>query len=141
MANYNAVNRTKLEEGTKDNNWIDQGLVKSGIKVMSDTYLCEAVADSLTIGIATPPVGARIHLIAISTEGLGAGVNLSVGDEADFGRYFSGTDMSGEMQYSYIRFNGHQYQIGTNDGDDQMLCQVTGAEANGNFSVSVFYTN
>ena len=140
MANYNATNRTKLDAGTKDGNWIDQGLIKSGIKVMSDAFdgTCE---DGLTVGIATPPVGAVIHLIAISQSGLGASCTMELGDEDSFGRYISGIDVSVASQVCEIFETGSQYVIGTTDGDDQMLFQINGGDGTGVVKIAIFYTN
>jgi len=140
MPNFKATNRQKIDDGTKDGNWIEQGLIKSTLKVMTDEFT-GTVAVGLTVGIASPPKGAIIHLVAFNTEGLGASCDMSVGDENDLTRYSDPITMDGRQSHVRIIPTGSQYKLGQAEGDDQLLMQCAGAEANGTFKVTIFYTN
>ena len=58
VVNVLGVNTTKFES-PGDTNWISQGLIKSGIKVWSDTYVTiGSESATSTIHLATLPAGA-----------------------------------------------------------------------------------
>ena len=140
MAEVNGVNVTKYDAGTSDTTWIDQGLIKSSIKVWSDVYEAAALNIADTIVIAVLPAGAVVHGIALQFDALGA-ATVDVGDSNDPNRYKNAVDVSAAGDDNSILVDGAQYVIGTNTGDERILITTAAAAITGTIKSAVFYTN
>ena len=141
MSNVQGVNTTKVNAGTSKDNWVDQGLIKSGLKVMSDVYEAAALAIGQTIGLANLPDGAVVHDIKLAFDALGAGSTLSIGDSTDAARYISAqsTVAAGALELDTV--DGAAYAIGTNAGDGEIIATVGGGAITGTVKVLIAYTN
>lgn len=144
IVNVLGANVTKFEAPGADN-WIDQGLIKSGIKVWSDSYTTiGSESATSTIHIATLPAGAVVHGILASWADVGAATaTMHIGDSDDADRYQASLDIATAGQSSTVLVGGQQYAIGTNDGDTEILLTINVADidAIGAIKVSVLYTN
>lgn len=126
MAEVKGVNVTKYDSGTGQGNWIEQGLIKSGLKVWSDFYEASGVAIGDNIVVARMPKGAVVHSIQIGWDQLGSGVLLHMGDTADGNRYFSNIPAGASTgTKTNPLVNGLQYKIGSAEGDDKISVLVT----------------
>lgn len=140
MADVYGVNTTKVNAGTQNGNWVDQGLIKSSLKIMTDVYEAAALAAGQTIGIANLPAGAVVHGIIVENDALGA-ATIDVGDSDNPDRYVDGLDVSAAGSAFGILPDGAQYVIGTNTGDTEIIVTVLDAAITGTLKVSVLYTN
>jgi hypothetical protein len=144
MAQYDGVNVTKYE-APGNANWIDQGLIKSELKVWSDSYeLAGTEVANDTFHLATLPAGAKVHLVHCAWDDVGAAsATFDVGDSDDPNRYLDGLVASAAGQDTGILPDGAQYEIGTNDGDTEILVSLldANADAAGTLKLTVFYTN
>jgi len=141
MADVYGVNTTKVNAGTKDGNWVDQGLIKSSVKVMSDVYEASALADGSTIGMANLPAGAVVQAVVVSFDALGAGVTVEVGDANTSDLYLSATVATNAGSALGDKVDGVSYVIGTNDGDDEILITTGVGASTGTIKLLVLYTN
>lgn len=140
----NGVNVTKYEAPGNDN-WIDQGLIKSGLKVWSDEITTTS-GDSATstYHLATLPAGAVVHGVIASWADVGAATaTMHIGDSDDADRYAASLDIATAGSSSTILVTGQQYEIGTNTGDTEILVTINVADidAAGLIKLSVLYTN
>ncbi len=140
MAEVEGVNVTKFDAGTSDTTWIDQGLIKSSIRVWSEVYEASALPANDTIVIAVLPDGAIVHGISIQFDALGA-ATVDVGDVDNVDRYKDGVNVSAAGSDESILPDGAQYVIGTATGDDRITITVLGAAITGTIKSAVFYTN
>lgn len=140
MAEVEGINVTKFDAGTSDTTWIDQGLVKSSIRVWSDVFEASALSANDTIVIAVLPDGAIVHGISIQFDALGA-ATVDVGDSDDVDRYKDGIDVSSAGSDNSILPDGAQYVIGTNTGDNRITILVLSAAITGTIKSAVYYTN
>lgn len=142
MAELKGVNVTKYDAGTKQDNWIDQGLIKSDIKIWTDSFEAAGAAIADTIVIAQLPDGAIVHDIQIGFDDLGTSVTLDCGDSTDPNRYFSAIDAAtAAAEKASILVDGMQYKIGTATGDGKVYLTVAGGAATGTIKTVVYYTN
>lgn len=144
MPEFEGVNVTKYDAGTSAANWINQGLIKSSVKVWSESYVAdgtEAVAD--TIVIAVLPEGAVVHGITLTTSALGAARTLTCGDANTAALYKAAVDVSAAVTDVSLAAAGNQYVIGTNDDDERILLTLGGdaLTAADVIKTQVFYTN
>ena len=144
MPEFEGVNVTKYDAGTSNTTWIDQGLIKSGIKVWSESYVAlgtEVIAD--TIVIAELPAGAVIHGIQLTTSALGAARTLEVGDANTAALYKAAVDVSAAVTDNSLDAAGNQYVIGTNTGDERIILTLGGGVLTiaDVIKTQVFYTN
>jgi hypothetical protein len=139
------ANVTNYEAGTSDTTWIAQGLIKSGLKVWSDTYTTiGSESATSTIQLATLPTGAIVHGIIASWADIGAATaTIDIGDSDDVNRYATALDIATAGSSSAIEVTGQQYAIGTNTGDTDVIATVNVADidAIGDLKLSVLYTN
>jgi hypothetical protein len=140
MAEFEGVNVTKFDAGTSDTTWIDQGLIKSSIRVWSDVYEATGEVAGTTLVIAVLPAGAIVHGISIQFDALGA-ATVDVGDSDDPNRYKNAVDVSSAGSDESILPDGAQYVIGSNAGDDRILITTASAAINNTIKSAVFYTN
>ena len=140
MSDVQGVNTTKYDAGTSDTTWIDQGLIKSGLKVWTDSYEAAALAAGQTIGVAQLPAGAVIHGIDLEFDALGA-ATVDVGDSTDPNRYKNAVDVSSADSDTGILVDGAQYVIGTNAGDNDIIITTAAAAITGTIKSTVYYTN
>jgi hypothetical protein len=144
IVNVLGANVTKFEAPGNDN-WIDQGLIKSGLKVWSDTYTTiGSESATSTIHIATLPAGAIVHGIIAAWADVGAATaTIDIGDSADPDRYATALDIATAGNSTGINVGGAQYAIGTNTGDTEILITINVADidAVGDIKVAVLYTN
>lgn len=140
MADVYGANVTKYRAGTKQDNWIDQGLVKSGLKIWSDSYEAAALAAGQIIQIAELPVGAVVHGIILAFDALGA-ATVNVGDSADDNRYLNAIDVSAAGYVVGGLVDGLQYVIGTNTDDDEIIITTAAAAITGTIKAAILYTN
>ena len=141
MSNVQGVNVTKYDAGTEQNNWIDQGLVKSSIRVWSDVYECAALAAAQEIGVAQLPDGAIVHGGILYFDALGAGVTISIGDSTDANRYTTAIVCTSAGSAIFDAIDGSGYAIGTNIGDGEIIATVGVGAATGTIRTVVLYTN
>lgn len=141
MANVYGVNTTKVNAGTKNGNWVSQGLIKSGLKIMSDSYEAVALAAGQTIGLANLPAGAVVHGILLYADALGAGVTVTLGDSHTAARYSSAVVCTSAVAVLADKVDGSGYVIGTNSGDTALLATIGVGAATGTIKVVVLYTN
>ena len=135
------VNTTKVDAGTSDANWVDQGRIKSGLKIMSDTYEAVALAMGSTIKVANLPAGAVIQDVKVFFDVLGAGVTVEVGDSVDSDRYIAATVATAAGAASGAKADGAGYEIGTVAGDEEILITTGVGAATGTVKVLIAYTN
>ena len=139
------VNTTKYEAGTSDATWIDQGLIKSSLKVWSDTYAAiGSESATSTIQLATLPAGAVVHCITASWANIGAATaTIHIGDSDTADRYATSLDIATAGNYTGINVAGTQYAIGTNAGDTDIIATINVADidAVGDLKLTVYYTN
>jgi hypothetical protein len=144
IVNVLGANVTKYE-APGDANWIDQGLIKSGLKVWSDTYTTiGSESATSTIHIATLPAGAVVHGIIAAWADVGAATaTIDIGDSNDADRYATALDIATAGASSSINVGGAQYVIGTNTGDTEVLITINTADVDaiGDIKVAVLYTN
>jgi len=141
MAEVLGVNVTKYDAGTFDSNWIDQGLVKSSVKVWSEVYEAAAVGVADTIVVAVLPAGAVVHGIALQFDALGAGVTLDAGDVTVPARYKSAIVTTSAGDDNSILVDGAQYVITDAEVDGRVLLTVGVGAATGTIKTAVYYTN
>lgn len=141
MSDVQGVNVTKFDAGTEQDNWIDQGLIKSSIRVWSDVYEAAALAVAQTIGLAQLPDGAVVHGGILYFDALGAGVTLEVGDSTDSARYLSATVCTAAGSAIFDAVDGSGYVIGTNTGDGEIIATVGVGAATGTIRSVILYTN
>ena len=136
------VNVTKFES-PGDSNWIDQGLIKSGIKVWSDTYESLGTeTQASTIHLATLPVGAIVHFIALAYADVGAATStLDVGDAVDPNRYASAIDTTAVGYYIGNLEAGAQHEIIATTTDIIATINVAAFDTTGTLNFSVYYSN
>jgi len=139
------VNVTKYAAGTTDATWIDQGLIKSGLKVWSDTYAAiGSESATSTIQLATLPAGAVVQNVTVSWANVGAATaTLDIGDSNDADRYVTALDIATAGNATGINVAGTQYAIGTNTGDTAIIgtINVADIDAVGDIKLTVYYTN
>lgn len=140
MAEVNGVNVTKYDAPGADN-WIDQGLIKSSIKVWSEVYEAAAVNIADTIVVAVLPAGAVIHGVKLAWDALGAGVTLDMGDITIPARYKAAIVTTNLGSDDSILVDGLQYVITDEAVDGRVLLTVGVGAATGTIKSEVFYTN
>lgn len=140
MAEVLGVNVTKFDAGTSDTTWIDQGLIKSSIKIWSDVYEAAAVQIADTIVIAELPAGAVVMGILLQFDALGA-ATVNCGDANTADLYKAAVDVSSAGDDNTILVDGAQYVIGTNADDERIILTVAGAAITGTIKSAVLYTN
>ena len=140
MAELYGVNVTKYDAGTGKDNWIDQGLIKSSLKIWSDVYEAAAAQIADTIVIAELPAGAVVHDILMQFDALGA-ATLNCGDANTAALYKAAVDVSAAGDDNTILVDGAQYVIGTNADDERIILTVAGAAITGTIKTAVLYTN
>ena len=140
MAELYGVNVTKYDAGTGQDNWIDQGLIKSSIKIWSDVYEAVAAQIADTIVIAELPAGAIVHGILMQFDAVGA-ATLNCGDANTADLYKAAVDVSAAGDDNTILVDGAQYVIGTNADDERIILTIAGAAITGTIKTAVLYTN
>lgn len=118
---------------------IAPGIANSTVHVISGSYEADSLAANDIINLAKLPQNAVIHEIIISTDALGTGVSLDIGDGNDADRYYDGIDVSASKTSNNILINGLGYIIGTNDNDDVIQATVLGAAATGTLKFAILY--
>ena len=144
MPQFEGVNVTKFDAGTSDTTWIDQGLIKSSIKVWSDSYVAlgtEIIADTLVVAVL--PAGAVIQGISLTTSALGAARTLAVGDANTADLYKAAVDVSAAVTDNSLDAAGNQYVIGTNADDERIVLTLAGGvlTIGDVIKTQIFYTN
>ena len=140
MSAVKGVNYTKYDAGTYGDNWIDQGKIKSGVHVWTDSYEASALENASTIAIAELPDGAVVLDVTVISDDLGSTVTISAGDSDDADRYIAATSVSAANDVlSLATVAGLGYVIGTNDGDNTVLLTTAGI-LGGTISTKVVYS-
>lgn len=140
-ATVKGVNFTKQENAVGEN-IVEPGQLGSDVQVLMDTYEASALADGSVIKIGKAlPAGARIVDAAIHCDALGGSTTLALGDSNDPDRYI---DAASTASAATLRMSanpdGINYEIGTNDGDEEILVTLAGAAATGTIKVVVLYS-
>jgi len=141
MAAVIGVNTTKVDAGTSNANWVDQGRIKSSLKVMSETYEAAALASGSTIKVANLPAGAVVQSAVLYFDALGAGVTISLGDSDTAARYTTAIVTTSAGSAIADKVDGAGYEIGSNAGDTALLLTTGVGAATGTIKVVIFYTN
>jgi len=140
MASVKGVNATKAAD-PQAANILDPGLLGGKVRVMIDKYEAAALAlgSDITVGKALPS-GASVIGVQISTDALGAGVTVEVGDSDTSDRYIAAVDCTGATTtVSTLGADALGYVIGTNSGDDTILITTGVGAATGTISIVVLY--
>ncbi len=141
MAAVKGVNVTKYDAGAQGDDAIDQGFVNSQVEIWTDEYEAAALATGSTIDIANLPAGAKVMKIELYTDALGSTSTIDIGDSDDTDRYSaSAFDVATAGFHESDTVDGHQYVIGTNDGDNiiQLLSAVN--TLTGTIKTAVYFT-
>ena len=138
MASVLGVNANKAADPSPSN-ILDPGLLGGKVRVMQDTYEAAALANGSDISIGKAlPVGAIIVGVKISTDALGGGVTVEVGDAGDSARYVDPVDCTGATETDAVLVDGLGYVI-TGTDDTQLLITTGVGAATGTISIVVFY--
>lgn len=121
---------------------LDAGDCAGKVRVFQDTYEASALASGSTITMGpTLPAGAKIVNVIVSSDNLGNNTTLAVGDSDDTDRYITATDHGAAVATTALKaVDGLGYEIGTNDGDDQILITTAAGAGTGTITLVVFYT-
>ncbi|MCK9326769.1 MAG: hypothetical protein M0P69_14855 [Bacteroidales bacterium] len=143
MSTLYGVNATKMLTPTGAN-IIDQGINKSNVCFMYDTYEASAVAANDVIIVCDKlPVGAIVTSIKLVFDDLGAGNTVDVGDGDTADRYMDGIDVAtaaGTATYpNETCIAGVGYQVTGEDDDDQLQITILGSTATGTIKILVEY--
>ena len=141
MAEVLGVNVTKFDAGTSDTTWIDQGLIKSGLKIWSEVYEAAAVNIADTIVVAVLPAGAVVHAVLLQFDALGAGVTLDAGDITVPTRYKTAIVTTSAGSDEGLNVDGAQYVITDAAVDGRVLLTVGVGAATGTIKTAVIYAN
>lgn len=120
---------------------IEQGRKDARVKVNTDSYtLTTATTSGSTIDIgALLPNKARVLEIVLNFSVAQTSLTLSVGDDASATRYASA--ITGPQTAGITRVSGLNYQVGTSDGDRQIVLTTGGATATaGQLEAQIYYT-
>jgi hypothetical protein len=139
MAIVKGVNKTKIDAGGSGTNVIPQAEFAGTVKSVYDTYEATAIASGDTIEVATPPPESKIVGITLSTDDLGTGCTLAVGDSNTADLYITATSAADALTTSAINVGGMNYEIGTTDGDEEILITVAGSAITGTIKIEIFY--
>lgn len=126
MSNYKGTVATAVNTGGVANAVL-QGFIDAREKIHLDSYTIagtELAASTINIG-ANLPAGAKVLSIVLSVDNAQTSATFSVGDSNSATRYKSATtDLQTAGRYTY---DGKQYVVGTNSGDNQILLTTGGA--------------
>jgi hypothetical protein len=139
MAIVKGVNKTKIDAGGSGTNVIPQAEFAGTVKSVYDTYEATAVASGDTIEVATPPPESKIVGITLAYDDLGTGCTLAVGDSNTAALYIAATSAADAGSTSVIKVGGINYEIGTTDGDEEILITVAGSAITGTIKIEIFY--
>lgn len=137
------VNVTKIEAGTGGDNWIPQGLVKSSIKVFSDTYVSLGSETHVsTIQLAVLPVGSIVWAVYLAFPDVGSATStLDIGDAVDVDRYAAAIDTTAAGTYFGTLIAGAQHQVIATTTDIIATINTAAWDTAGTLKFAVFYTN
>ncbi len=145
MATVYGANKTKMNTPIGAN-LLDQGLNKSNVCFMYDSYEASALAAASVIEVCDKvPDGAVVTKITVLTDDLGGTATIDLGDQADDDRYASAVDISGAAAtYIYpeltaggnVAAYGYQVIKGTSD---QIQILVNTSAVTGTIKVGVEY--
>lgn len=141
FATVKGVNRTKYDDAV-GSNIVEPGQDGSNLKVQYDEYELAALSidDVIQLG-NTLPKGARIHMIIVTHDALGASTTLDIGDSNDDDRYDTAIDTSSAGQVICDNIAGKNYEVGTNTGDNQILATLEGGAGTGTLKVAILYAH
>lgn len=139
MASVLGVNATKAADPSPSN-ILDPGTLGGKVRVLVDSYEAAALAAASDITVGRDlPAGAIVVGVKISTDALGAGVTVEVGDSDDSDRYVAAVDCTAATETDAVLVDGLGYVIGTNTGDETILITTGVGAATGTISIVVFY--
>jgi len=143
MATVYGVNRTKMLTPS-GSNILDQGINKSKVCFMYDTYEAAALATGSVIEMCDKlPVGAVVTSVIVAFDDLGTGNTLDIGDANATDRYGDGIDCAtAAAVHTYpiiaeIATIGDQ--VGEDTGDQQLQITVVGTAITGTIKMLVEY--
>lgn len=149
MATYKGVNRT-LADNPAGSNIMDPGVQKGKLRTMMDTYEASGEATGSIIEMCEKlPKGARVLEVCLSTDALGAGRTLAVGDYEDNDRYITATTCNtANLMTRLNAIDGRQYKVdetytGKTVGsgtDRQITITTAGGAINGTIKIEITYT-
>lgn len=135
------VNVTKYDAGPSGDNAIAQGYVNAEVEVWTDEYEAVAVEAGSTIDVAELPANAKVLKIEMYTDALGTSGTIDIGDSDDTDRYSAAPfDTSTAGKFESDTLAGHQYVIGTNDGDSRVQLLTAGATISGTIRTAIYFT-
>lgn len=141
MAAVKGVRTTKHDAGPSGDNAISQGFVNAQVEVWTDEYEASALAIASTIDVAELPENAKVLKIELYVDALGASSTIDIGDSDDPDRYSaSAFDTSTAGKFESDTVDGHQYVIGTNDGDSRIQLLSAGGTLTGTIKTIVYFT-
>ena len=145
MATVKGVNRT-LADTPEGSNIMDPGVQKGKLRTIIETYEAAAIAAATIIEMGEYlPKGVRVLEVALTTDALGASVQLIVGDYEDTNRYITATTCNTANQVTRLNdIDGKQYKVdettpGATTTDRQIIITTSGAAATGTIKLEVTY--
>lgn len=133
------ANRTKYLDPTTSNT-LGRGLFGGKVRVAVDSYEASALASGSTIAVGpTLAVGDKVLGVRLSTDALGTGVTITIGDAGSATRYSGAVTCTSAVTGSFLTpADGVGYTVtGTND---TIILLTTGvANATGTIVVEVLY--
>lgn len=143
MATLYGVNYTKYLTGPTEANIQARGMVSGNLSFIRDTYEASGTTagDVVYLGHKLN-AGDRVLGFIMSTDDLGTGVTIDIGDTHDDNRYADGIDVataavSGSVA---ILVDGMDYVVGTNSGDDILTIKLQDAAATGTVKILILYS-
>jgi len=140
-ATVKGVNRTKYDDAI-GSNIVEPGQDGSVLQVQYDEYELSGLSINDVIQLGNKlPKGARIHQIIVTHDALGGSTTLDIGDTDDDDRYDTAIDTSSAGQVFCDNIAGKNYEVGTNDGDDQIIATLEGGSGTGTLKVLIIYAH
>jgi len=144
MATVKGVNRT-LKDTPNIANRMAPGLYDGRVKVMYDSYECDALAIASIIEMGPKlPKGAKIVDMILDTDDLTNNTDLIVGDYEDDNRYITATDHGAAALITRMNtIGGRMYEIddSEDDTDRQIIITTATGIATGSIKLVTLYTH
>jgi len=147
MATVKGVNRT-LKDTPNIANRMAPGLFDGRVKIMYDSYECDALAIASIIEMGPKlPIGAKIIDVILDTDNLANNTDLKVGDYESDARFIPLTDHGAAALVTRMsEHDGRMYEIdettpGDTTTDRQIIITTATGIATGGIKLIVLYTH
>lgn len=132
------VNYTKYNTGPTEDNIQKRGEVSGPLSYFRDEYEAAGTTDGDVLYIGHKlNAGDRVLGFILSTDDLGTGVTIDVGDLADPNRYADGLDVAAAAVSGNVAIlvDGMDYEVGTVANDDVLTLTLADASATGTIKI------